>query len=61
MNISYINLGVRFDKDKGEIVPNLPKNGTHLQVIDFKSMEEPVQARSECPKRNQRYDISVCI
>lgn len=38
MNISYINLGVRFDKDKGEIVPNLPKNGTHLQVIDFKSI-----------------------
>lgn len=38
MNISYVNLGTRKDKDTGEVVPNLPKNDSTLQVVDFKSI-----------------------
>lgn len=38
IKISYKNLGTYVDKETGEVKPVLPKNNSHLDVVDFKEV-----------------------
>ena len=51
IRVSYANLGVRKDRDTGEIVPNLPRNNDPMRVLELESLwKNQVNLDPKAPK-----------